>query len=73
MHFCMNHVMAIMLCAGSSEALLSGQKPPFALLVRALDGASGQGRADIPPAASEGFVVSVRGEQRSGAAGQVVD
>ena len=48
--------------AGSSEALLSGQRPPFALLVRALCGgegaAAGERAEGIPPVVSEGFVVS---------------
>lgn len=51
--------------AGSSEALLSGQRPPFALLVQALQGGQAAGaaagqrrRADVPPVVSECFVVS---------------
>lgn len=48
--------------AGSSEALLSGQRPPFALLAVALRGGEGAGagqRAEgVPPLVSEGFVVS---------------
>ncbi|PRW58095.1 CSE family protein [Chlorella sorokiniana] len=47
---------------GSSEALLSGQRPPFALLVRALQGGEGAGAGErvaaIPPLVSEGFVVA---------------
>jgi hypothetical protein len=38
----------------SSEAMLQGQRPQFALLVRALDGATGKRMASIPPLISEG-------------------
>lgn len=52
---------------GSSEALLSGQRPPFALFARAVEameeGAGvqqGQRRAGIAMVVSEGFVVNWR-------------
>lgn len=45
-------------CAGSSEALLSGQRPPFALAVAVVDVESGKRREDIPMAVSDCFVVS---------------
>lgn len=48
--------------AGSSEALLSGQRPPFALLVRPMQAGEGAGAgeraAGILPLVSEAFVVS---------------
>lgn len=43
--------------AGSSEALLSGQRPPFALWCCVATG-DGQAHSEIAPALSEGFVVS---------------
>ena len=47
--------------AGSSEALLSGQKPPFRLLVRAVDAKTGKRVAHINFAISEAFVVRFAG------------
>ena len=44
--------------AGSSEALLAGQKPPFRLLVRAMSRDSGARLSNIRFAVSEPFVVS---------------
>ena len=44
--------------AGSSEAILSGQKPPFRLLVRAMSRESGARLSNIRFAVSEPFVVS---------------
>lgn len=43
---------------GSSIALLSGQKPAFRLLARAISLATGQPVAHIKPAVSEAFVVA---------------
>ncbi|KAL4437149.1 hypothetical protein ABPG75_004288 [Micractinium tetrahymenae] len=45
---------------GSSEALLSGKKASFALLLRAVDPGSGQRRRDVPPAVSDAFVVATQ-------------
>ncbi len=44
--------------AGSSEAILSGQKPPFRLLVRAMSRDTGARLSNIRFAVSEPFVVS---------------
>lgn len=44
--------------AGSSEAILSGQKPPFRLLVRAMSKDTGARLSNIRFAVSEPFVVS---------------
>ena len=56
------HFHALCAPAGSSEALLSGQRPPFALLVSPLQAGEGAGAGEratgIPPLVSEGFVVS---------------
>jgi hypothetical protein len=43
--------------AGSSEAMLSGQKPPFRLLVRAKRASDGASAAEFRPGVSEPFVV----------------
>ena len=43
---------------GSSIALLSGQKPAFRLLARAISLATGQPVPHIKPAVSEAFVVA---------------
>ena len=43
--------------AGSSEALLSGQKPPFRLLVRAVSSADGKKASNIRFVVSDAFVV----------------
>jgi len=43
---------------GSSIALLSGQKPAFRLLARAISLANGQPVPHIKPAVSEAFVVA---------------
>ena len=48
-----------MACAGSSEALLSGVKPPFRLLVRAIN-PDGSPAMHIRFAVSEAFVVRPR-------------
>jgi hypothetical protein len=45
-------------CAGSSEALLSGQRPPFALAAAVIEAESGKRREDIQVAVSDCFVVS---------------
>lgn len=45
---------------GSSIALLSGQKPPFRLLVRAIRGAGGGAAAAIRPAVSDDFIVATQ-------------
>ncbi len=45
---------------GSSIALLSGQKPPFRLLVRAIRGAGGGAAATIRPAVSDDFIVATQ-------------
>lgn len=44
--------------AGSSEALLSGQKPPFRLLVRAMNASDNSRATHIKFAVSDAFVVS---------------
>ncbi len=49
--FCVTH-------AGSSEALLSGQKPPFMLLVRAYNKVDNTRALHIRNGTSEYFVVS---------------
>lgn len=46
------------LSAGSSEAILQGQRPHFALLVRAIHADTGRRLSSIPPLVSEGFVVA---------------
>ena len=43
--------------AGSSEALLSGQKPPFRLLVRAMNASDNSRATDFKFLVSEAFVV----------------
>lgn len=49
----------------SSEALLSGRKPPFRLLARAVTGA-GSPASNIRSAVSEGFVVATRRTRTAG-------
>lgn len=44
----------------SSEAMLSGRKPPFRLLVKAISRATGQPLPSVHKAVSEGFVVATR-------------
>ncbi len=53
-------MQAILQCSilGSSIALLSGQKPAFRLLARAISLANGQPVPHIKPAVSEAFVVA---------------
>ena len=46
-----------LLFAGSSEALLSGQKPPFRLLVRAMNASDNSRATDFKFLVSEAFVV----------------
>ena len=48
---------AVFCPTGSSEALLSGQKPPFRLLCRATSKATGARLSNIKFAVSEPFVV----------------
>ena len=52
--------------AASSEAMLSGQKPPFRLLVRALHAADRTRCAHIRFAVSEAFVVSAAAPAEEG-------
>jgi len=40
--------------------MLRGQRPQFALLVRALDASTGRRLTSIPPLVSDGFVVATR-------------
>ena len=66
-------MQAILQCSilGSSIALLSGQKPAFRLLARAISLANGQPVPHIKPAVSEAFVVAtprVKSAQKVGAA-----
>ena len=46
--------------AGSSIAMLQGQRPPFRLLVRATGARDGRRIDFIKPAVSDAFVVSLR-------------
>ena len=55
--------------AASSEAMLSGQKPPFRLLVRALHAADRTRCAHIRFAVSEAFVVSAAAPAEQGLSG----
>lgn len=53
---------------GSSIAMLSGQKPPFRLLVRAIDSESGMRVDRVQWAVSDAFVVAtqrVKGAQKA--------
>lgn len=45
---------------GSSIALLTGQKPPFRLLARAVRGSTGERLPHIKPAVSDAFVVATQ-------------
>jgi hypothetical protein len=45
---------------GSSIALLTGQKPPFRLLARAIRATTGERVPHIKPAVSDAFVVATQ-------------
>lgn len=47
-----------LMVTGSSEAILTGQRPQFVLLARAIDASSGTAIPYVPPLFSEGFVVA---------------
>ena len=52
-------ILRILFCIlGSSEALLSGQKPPFRLMVRAVNSRDGAAASNIRFVVSDAFVVS---------------
>ena len=46
--------------AGSSIAMLQGQRPPFCLLARAISAYDGHRLVSIKPAVSDAFVVSLQ-------------
>ena len=54
----MRVVFQCKVCAGSSEALLSGQKPPFRLLIRAMNTSDNSRATNIAFRVSDAFVVS---------------
>ena len=47
-----------LMVTGSSEAILTGQRPQFVLLARAIDTATGTALPNVMPLFSEGFVVA---------------
>ena len=58
----LQHAQAEVQCSivGSSIALLTGQKPPFRLLARAVRGSTGERLPHIKPAVSDAFVVATQ-------------
>ena len=58
----LRHAQAEVQCSivGSSIALLTGQKPPFRLLARAVRGSTGERLPHIKPAVSDAFVVATQ-------------